>query len=528
MRIYEPLRHQAIYATASLAAVCLATSAGCYSLGDDGAAEEPPRPTIRQVRAEWRAMERNGLLPLLESPLAPEEDLSARLDPNEHRGLSHPRETHAALDLLRETIAHVENENARDAFLDADRQRAPTRTETLKELFARRYDGRVAGVDVWSEWDRLYRAFGELDQDDWIERQRLHALEAMLRADARSTVPPLVEALREESDFDDPVWRTLISNFPGPDSEEGRPLWIFLQAELEPEGALARALLDRLAGEATLGGVPHPFADEAGQAKLRRWMESDDPHDFGLKKAILGNAKSLPGPVAEELVQIGEDDASPQIQIEALYRGCERNVQERRIRRLVEFGNDERYAATVRDRLYALGQGSRARLSSDPLQASREVVYQEAARLRSEVDATPEELTLLGYGTVQWTEGSGGSTDLELCIYSYRLPDVARIAEEDSTSAPELYPTAFEATRGYAVTFLGGAYLYSEEEVRRQKCETALDLAAMVHRDYMAYELGAAIGTTPVPEYAAKLVEKDWRWGELRVPLEFEEEGSSE
>jgi hypothetical protein len=129
-------------------------------------------------------------------------------------------------------------------------------------------------------------------------------------------------------------------------------------------------------------------------------------------------------------------------------------------------------------------------------------------------------------GTVPWDEEGEETTDIY--VYSYRLPDVALIAKEDSTSAEELYPTAYEATRGYAVTFLGGAYVYSVEEARQQKCETTLDLAAMVHRDYMAYELEAADGMTPVPEYAAKLVERDWRWGELRVPLEFEDEPSSD
>lgn len=523
MRILERFQRGHIGATAALAAMGLATTVGCFSFGQNGT-DEPARPTIRQVRAEWRAIERSGLLSSLEEPLAPDEDFAARFDPDKYLCLSHPRETQAALDRLRDTIAHIENDETRDAFLAADRQRDPTRTESLKRLFAQRYEENVAGTTVWVEWDRLYRAFGELEQDDWVERQRLHALEAMLQADVPSTVPPLLTILTEEAKSDDPAWRKVIANFPGSATPDGRSLWMFIQAEIEPEGAMARGLLERLASEATMSGVPHPFGDRAGQATLRQWMESDDPHDFGLKKAVLGNAKHFPGAFGEELFQIGENDPSPLIQIEALYRGCERNPQERRIRRLVEFCDDERYAATARDRLFTIGKGYRARMTTDPLRASRESVYQQAATLRSEVDATPEELTLLAQRAVPWDEEGEETTDIY--VYSYRLPDVALIAKENSTSDEELYPTAYEATRGYAVTFLGGAYMYSVEEIRQQKCETTLDLAAMVHRDYMAYEIDAADGMTPVPEYAAKLVEQDWRWGELRVPLKPDEDAS--
>lgn len=526
MRIFERFSGGRFPVAAALAAIVLASTVGCFSFGQNDAGDEPTRPTVRQVRAEWREMERNGLLPLLEDPLAPDEDFSARFDPDEYRALSHPRETQAALELLRETVAQLEDEKTRETFLSADRERDPTRTEALQRLFASRYEDRVAGTTVWVEWDRLFQAFGELEQDDWVKRQRLYALEAMLQADAPSTVPPLLKVLPEEAQSDDRAWRTLIANFPGPATPDGRSLWMFIQAEVEPEGAVARGLLDRLTYETSLSGVPHPFADQEGHAKLRKCMESDDPQDFGLKKAILGNAKHFPVPFAEELYAIGEKDPSPLIQIEALYRACESASQERRIRRLVGFCDDERYAATARDRLFTLGKGYRAREATDPLQASREQVYQTVAALRGEVDATPEELTLLVQGTVPWDEE--GEEIADVYVYSYRLPDVALIAKEDSTSAEEIYPTAYESTRGYAVTFLGGTYVYSVEEARQQKCETTLDLAAMVHRDYMAYELDAADGLTPVPEYAANLIERDWRWGELRVPLEFEEESSSD
>lgn len=526
MRSFERFQIERLGSTAALAILCLTTTVGCFPFGGNAADDEPVRPTVRQVRAEWRAMEENGLLPLLEAPLAPEEDFSARFDPTVYRSLSHPRETHAALARLRETVAQIESDETRDAFLKADREQDPSRTESLKRLFARRYQDGVAGTTVWSEWDRLYRAFGELEQDRWTRRQRLHALEAMLQADARSTVPPLLEVLREESKSDDPAWRSLVANFPGPETPEGRPLWRYIQAEIQPEGEMARGLLDRLTYETSLAGVPHPFSGEAGQAKLRSWMKSDDPNDFGLKKAILANAKHLSGPVATELYETGQNDPSPLIQIEALFRACERNSEERLIRRLVERCDDERLAATAADRLGMLNKAYRARRTTDSLRESRELVYQEASSLRSEVDATPEELTLLTEGMVPWDES--GEETTHIYVYSYRLPDVALIEQDDSISFEELYPTAYESTRGYAVTFLGGAYFYSVEEVRRAKCETTLDVAAMAHREYLAYELGEVDGEMPVPDYAAKLVEQDWRWGELRVPLEMEEESSSD
>ncbi|HEV7280112.1 MAG TPA: hypothetical protein VGN57_07870 [Pirellulaceae bacterium] len=514
----------------AIAVVCLATT-GCF--GRNASVEEQSRPTIRQVRAEWRAMERNGLLPLLQEPLEPEEDFFARFEEKDlYRSLTHVRETQAAMARLRETAEQIENEETREAFLAADRERDPTRTDALKSLFSRRYEDGVSATDVWVEWDRLFRALGELEQDEWVRGQRLHALEAMLGAHVPSTVPPLLTFLGEEPNPDDPGWRSLITTLPSPATPDGRSIWRFIQAEVEPEGQMARAILERLSYEDSLGGVPHPFADEAGQAKLRRWMESDDPHDFGLKKVVLANAKHLPAPVTEELYELGQQDASPLIQIEAIYLACDRRSTEDRIRRLIEFCGDERYAATARARLHALDKGYRAPRPGDPISTARETVYRNCATLRTEVDATPEELTLLTQGAVQWEEDFEAE---EVFVFSYRLPDVAAESRETSEEGEEASAvvSAEEATRGYAVYFLEDAYMYSEDEVQEAGCRTTLDVIAMAHRDYMVYEWGigdddpASHSLESVSDYAEELVEKDWRWAELRVPLPTEERAPS-